>query len=119
MRLWRAGRRAFKNARLWALGLSDRAELISAGHERVSEFVEEPVDAAAFNLGWLPGGGKAVTARVETTMRALDACAALLKPRGLLTACLPRPRAGPCGLDAIREWARALPDACQAMAAVF
>ena len=42
-------------ARLAAQGLSSRAELFCAGHERLREFVHAPIDAALFNLGWLPG----------------------------------------------------------------
>ena len=52
--------------RLAAGGPSRPAQsLHCAGHERIPEFVKEPVDAAVFNLGWLPGGDKAVTTRVE------------------------------------------------------
>lgn len=106
--------------RLEAAGLIARATLIHAGHERVREFVLEPVDAAAFNLGWLPGGDKSVTTRVETTIEALNGCLALLKPRGLVTVCAyPGHPEGEAELNAVRAWAAHLPDSFQAMYRAF
>ena len=96
-------------ARLAEAGLLERAELILAGHERVREFVAGPVDAAVFNLGWLPGGDKHVTTRVETTLAALNACLELLRPHGLLTLCAyPGHAEGASELESVRAWARAL-----------
>jgi hypothetical protein len=106
--------------RLTAAGLTERAVLICAGHERIREFVQEPIDVAVFNLGWLPGGDKAVTTRVGTTIAALDACISLLKLRGLLTVCAyPGHPEGEAELSAVRAWAGALPDGFQAMFRAF
>ena len=106
--------------KLQEAGVENRARLIHAGHERILEFVKEPIDAAVFNLGWLPGGDKTVTTRVETTITALNACRALLKPRGLITVCAyPGHAEGEKELDAIYVWARALPDDFQAMVRAF
>ncbi len=106
--------------RLSLAGLATRASLYCAGHERISEFVKEPVDAAVFNLGWLPGGDKAVTTRVETTIAALDGCLALLKPRGIITVCAyPGHPEGEAELRAVSAWASALPDTFQAMVRAF
>lgn len=41
-------------ARLQSAGMLDRATLIHAGHERISEFISEPADAIVFNLGCWP-----------------------------------------------------------------
>lgn len=68
-------------------GLLDRCQLFHAGHERMTEFVQEPVKAIMFNLGWLPGGDKSVTTRWETTQVAVSAALKLLLPGGLLTVC--------------------------------
>ena len=96
-------------ARLEAAGLLPRATLILAGHERVREYVAEPIDAAVFNLGWLPGGDKSITTQVDTTLTALDACLALLKPHGLLTLCAyPGHGEGAEELRRVLDWARAL-----------
>ncbi len=106
--------------RLEEAGLARRATLIHAGHERIAEFVREPVDVAVFNLGWLPGGDKAVTTRVDTTLAALNACLTLLKLRGLLTVCAyPGHPEGEAELNAVLSWARSLPDGYQAMIRAF
>jgi hypothetical protein len=101
-------------------GFAKQAMLFHVGHERIRDYVKEPVDAAVFNLGWLPGGDKAVTTRVTTTLAALDGCLALLKPRGLITVCAyPGHPEGEAEFRAVHEWASALPGDYQAMARGF
>lgn len=72
---------------LEAQGLIDRCELHCLGHEHIGDVVAEPVRAAVFNLGWLPGGNKAVTTHWETTRQAVKACLRLLMPGGVATIC--------------------------------
>ena len=67
-------------------GLSDRVELVLAGHESLAEYVREPLAAAVFNLGYLPGGEKGIITRPETTRAALAAAFYLLAPGGVLLA---------------------------------
>lgn len=96
-------------ARLEEAGMAARAELICAGHERMAEFVPDPVDAVMFNLGWLPGAAHAVTTRTETTLQAVGAALGLLKPDGLLTVCVyPGHEEGARELEALTAWASAL-----------
>ena len=73
--------------RLRAQGLDGRAELILAGHEHMAEYVQGPVKAVMFNLGWLPGGDHAVTTRWETTRAAAESALDLLCPMGVLVIC--------------------------------
>ena len=73
--------------RLREQGVADRAELILAGHERMAEYVKEPVRAVMFNLGWLPGGDHGVTTRWETTRQAVESALDLLMPMGVLVIC--------------------------------
>ena len=68
-------------------GLADRCELHAVGHQRMAEYVGGPIRAAAFNLGWLPGGDKSVTTRWETTHAAISAALSLLLPGGVCTVC--------------------------------
>ena len=68
-------------------GVQDRARLFLCGHEHMEEHVKEPVRAAVFNLGWLPGGDHAVTTRWETTRKAVDQALDLLLPGGVLVIC--------------------------------
>lgn len=90
-------------------GLLDRTRLFCAGHQLVETYVPEPVDAAVFNLGWLPGGGREVTTRVETTLAAVNACLTLLKRGGLMTICAyPGHEEGERERLALEAWARSL-----------
>jgi hypothetical protein len=88
--------------------------LIKAGHETMQQHV--PRDAAGrikailFNLGYLPGGDKQVTTRVDTTIAALDAAGALLARDGLLSVMVYRGHeAGRAEAVAVVAWANALP----------
>ena len=64
-----------------------RCELHAVGHEHVADYVTEPVRAAVFNLGWLPGGDKTVTTHWETTRLAVAQCLTLLEKGGICTVC--------------------------------
>ncbi len=75
---------AATRALLAGAGVLDRVELLAAGHERLAEFVREPVAAVVFNLGYLPGGDKGITTRPDTTRQALASALELLLPGGLL-----------------------------------
>ena len=73
--------------RLCEHGMADRATLIHAGHERMAEYVKEPVKAVMFNLGWLPGGNHSVTTKWETTRQAVESALTLLSPSGIVVIC--------------------------------
>jgi len=95
--------------RLEEEGLTDRAELFCAGHERMREFISEQVDAIVFNLGWLPGAEHGVTTRTETTLQAVNAALELLKEEALMTICIyPGHEEGTRELNALLEWAQKL-----------
>lgn len=71
-------------ARITEQGLADRVELIHAGHERLLEYVNEPINAMVFNLGYRPRGDKRVITRPETTIEALKGGMTLLVSGGLI-----------------------------------
>ena len=97
--------------RLEAAGLSERVTLICDGHQRLADYVKEPLDAAVFNLGWLPGSPHACTTQVETTLQAANAALALLKSGGVLTICVyPGHEEGAREREALLQWAGALDD---------
>ena len=96
--------------RLAAAGLENRATLFHAGHDHIAELVGEPVDAAVFNLGWLPGTDKALRTRAETTLTAVNAALDRLKEGALMTICVyPGHPEGRDELDRLIAWGRALP----------
>lgn len=91
-------------------GVEERVELIAASHADLADYVREPLDAAMFNLGYLPGGDKTVTTKADSSVRAMQAAAALLAEGGLLTAVVYSGHpAGRAEAAAIEQWAAALP----------
>ena len=93
-------------AHLEANGAPENYTLICASHDRVREFVSEPIKAGMFNLGYLPRSGrKAVTTMLKTTMPAVEAAIDLLAPDGvLLVAIYPGHEEGAREGDALREY---------------
>lgn len=96
--------------RLLDAGLLPRVELHCVGHQHMAEYVQYPVQAVAFNLGWLPGGDKSVTTLWETTFQALEAALKLLAPMGVCTVCAyPGHEAGEEERAALTEYLAKLP----------
>lgn len=87
-------------------GAPQNYTLICASHDRVKEFVKEPIKAGMFNLGYLPGSGKkAVTTMRETTMPAVEAALELLLPDGvLIVAIYPGHEEGALEGEMLREY---------------
>lgn len=113
--------------RVWALDIQEQAvaatrtlltengclswvKLIQAGHERLTELVDEPVQAVVFNLGYLPGGDKSRVTRPDSTLQALKQATDLLVPGGIIvvTVYTGHPGGTEEG-DAVNAWAAALP----------
>lgn len=96
--------------RLNEAGLAPRVRLIADGHQHLANHIGEPLDAAVFNFGWLPGGDKSCTTAAATSIAALNAALALLKSGGILVAVLyPGHAAGRQEAAAVEQWAQALP----------
>ena len=91
-------------------GVEGQVELIAASHADLADYVREPLDAAMFNFGYLPGGDKTVTTKADSSVRAMQAAAALLAEGGLLTAVVYSGHpTGRAEAAAIEQWAAALP----------
>ncbi|MCH4169440.1 MAG: class I SAM-dependent methyltransferase [Streptococcaceae bacterium] len=58
------------------------ANLILDGHQNIQKYVQEPIQAAIFNLGYLPSSDKSVVTLAETTISALKQCLNLLAING-------------------------------------
>ncbi len=91
-------------------GCLARVELVAAGHERLADFVEGPLKAAAFNLGYLPGGDKRVVTQPDETIAALEQAAGLIMAGGVITVCIYTGHPGGAEEgEAVEKWAAALP----------
>ncbi|WP_346234679.1 class I SAM-dependent methyltransferase [Lysinibacillus telephonicus] len=64
--------------------LQHRATIINDGHENIKKYVSEPISAAIFNLGYLPGSDHEVITKPNTTIQALDSILQLLKIGGMI-----------------------------------
>ena len=84
--------------------------LICASHHRVKEFVDGPIKAGMFNLGYLPRSGKKmITTMRETTMPAVEAAIELLAPDGaLIVAIYPGHEEGALEGEMLREYFKTL-----------
>jgi hypothetical protein len=90
-------------------GCLAQTELVAAGHEHLAEFVGEPLKAALFNLGYLPGGDRSFVTRPENTLVALNHAEHLLLRGGIITACVYTGHPG--GIEegeAVEKWASCL-----------
>lgn len=103
------GALAQTRALLAGAGCLGRAELVAAGHERLAEFILEPLRAAVFNLGYLPGGDREFVTRPENTAAALRQAAGLLLPGGIITVCVYTGHpGGPEEGRGVEDWAAGL-----------
>lgn len=60
----------------------DRVTLIADGHEKLSEYINEPIHCLVYNLGYLPGGDKSVITSSATTLSSLKQGLEILAPGG-------------------------------------
>ena len=59
-------------------GCPDNCTLILDSHHNVKKYVDVPIKAGMFNLGYLPGSDKTVTTMRETTLPAIEAAISLM-----------------------------------------
>ena len=75
---------ASTEARLVSEGCPKNYTLIQDSHHRVKQYVEGPIKAGMFNLGWLPHGDKSITTMRETTLPAIKDAIDLLDQDAIL-----------------------------------
>jgi SAM-dependent methyltransferase len=97
-------------ARLKSAGHIGSVQLIHAGHETIAEHCAKPVQAVIFNLGYLPGGDRAVITRPESTLAGLQQSLKILGPGGIAAMTIYPGHAG--GIQErvlVEEWMTQLP----------
>ena len=99
------------NGRLAAAGLGTIGRAVQADHADLAAYLPEGgIDAAVFNFGYLPGADHHRFSTPATSLPALEAALAALRPGGLLAACLYS--GGPNGdgeKKAVLAWLERLP----------
>jgi len=82
-----------------------RCDLYLASHDRMAELISGEVSAVMFNLGYFPGGNKALVTKTESTLLALDQSIRLLRERGVLSVmCYPGHAGGDTEAKAVEAW---------------
>lgn len=66
-------------------GLETKVRLVLDDHAHIPDHISQPVDAAMFNLGYLPGGDHTVSTCPDTTIDAISHTIQLLRPGGVIT----------------------------------
>jgi len=74
--------------------LSDRVVLLELDHARIGEKIKEPLRAAMFNLGYLPGGDRRIVTHGQSTVAALANSLNMLERGGIVTVTLYRGHTG-------------------------
>ena len=59
-------------------GCPDNYTLILDSHHNVTKYVDVPIKAGMFNLGYLPGSDKSITTMRKTTLPAIEAAISLM-----------------------------------------
>ena len=91
----------------------NNAVLLHASHTEISKFVKERIQAAVFNLGYLPGGDHTVTTQAAGTQKAILSCLNLLNKDGILAVVLyPGHPAGTEEKSKLLPWASNLDAGC-------
>ena len=101
--------------RLREAGLDAGIEYVHAGHEHLLEKIPEAargsISAIMFNLGYLPGGDKALITKADTTLSALDQALEILGLGGILSIILyPGHPGGSEEAKAVLRWGESLPE---------
>ena len=67
-------------------GVSERVNCVKDSHANVQSYLKnQPIGAAMFNLGYLPGAEKEITTKAKSTTQALTGLLKLLRVGGIIT----------------------------------
>lgn len=93
--------------------LLQRVDLFHCSHDLMLEKIPSDaintISTIMFNLGYLPGSDKSIITQTESTLLALDASLALLKPDGRLSVVVyPGHSGGDTEAQAVMQWSKHL-----------
>ncbi|RCW55658.1 class I SAM-dependent methyltransferase [Halanaerobium sp. ST460_2HS_T2] len=64
--------------------LEKNVKIIKASHAELDSYLEDKINAAIFNLGYLPGGDKKIITRAKSTVKALKKTIKLIENDGIV-----------------------------------
>lgn len=76
---------ALENTRRKTAQYQDKISYICDSHLKIREYVKEKIDAAVFNLGYLPQGTHSITTCAPVVLQTLDELKNLLKRNGIIS----------------------------------
>ncbi len=92
--------------------LLNRVKLINDSHENLNLYINQPIDAAMFNLGFLPGAESKLVTLPHTTLKAVQQVLTMLNHGGLITIVFyPGHRGGQEELNIVKDYLISLPQA--------
>lgn len=98
------------SSRLIETGCPNNYTLVLDSHHNARKYIDRPIKAGMFNLGWLPGGNKSITTLRETTLPAIKEAISLLAHDGVLTvAVYPGHAEGDAEGQLIKEYLATIP----------
>lgn len=101
---------ALAQAKELTLAYADKIHFLLAGHQCVDEYIKDDIDAAIFNLGYLPGGDHQMTTRAETTLAAVEKFLQKLSLQGcLIIVAYPGHSEGAREKELLSAWLEQLP----------
>ncbi len=75
---------ASTSANLHKWGCPPNWQLFCASHHRAKEFIDRPIKAGMFNLGYMPGGDHSLTTMRSTTLPAIENALSMLDRDSIL-----------------------------------
>lgn len=89
---------------------AERVQLHLADHRQIPQYVQNPIKAAMFNLGYLPGGDKRIKTSAQASISALENCLSVLAPGGIISVITYSGHKGGEEEEAmVADWCQALP----------
>ena len=86
----------------------NNVKLIQDGHENIKKHIDiqfkGQIDAAIFNLGYLPKGDKSIVTRPETTIKAINAIFDYLSVEGIIVLVIYHGHEGQVERDALLDF---------------
>ena len=70
--------------KLQSMNKGEKVKLILDSHANMDKYISDEIDAAIFNLGYLPGGNHEITTTAESTLQAVQVSIRLLRVGGVI-----------------------------------
>lgn len=62
----------------------ENVEVINDSHSNFKKYIDKPVQAIVYNLGYLPGGDKSITTIKETSIKSMEDGLEMISPGGFM-----------------------------------